>query len=101
MLVARGIVDEQYKLKFGSPDSYVPDRLSGGWIVFGYLLGLWPIIGLINGLVLLNSRKTLPDGHTVKMYDKKTRQHGKVIIAISLVSTLLFVVWIFGRDRFL
>lgn len=70
---------------------YSSERLRTEWIVFGYLLTLFPLIGILTGTTLVNSSKRLADGKKVKMYDKTTIRHGKYMLICGITFTLLWL----------
>jgi hypothetical protein len=64
------------------------------WILIGYLSAiLGGAIGIIIGALLINFKKTLPNGERVYNYREQDRRHGKIIIGISVIS--IFAWWIF------
>lgn len=73
-----------------------PDRESPAFIFLGYFFSLFSFFGLGFGLLVLNLKKTLPDGRKVYVYDSKTRSHGKNILIISLITTAFFFFKIFS-----
>jgi hypothetical protein len=75
-----------------------PEKISWEWIVTGYIASLFGIFGLIGGLVILNSKKLLPDGNKVVTYDQQARHHARNIIIISSILIFTILVEIFtGR----
>ena len=92
LLVARGVIGEDYKIKYGSADQYVPEKLQTSWIVVGYLLGLLSLLGIFMGLSIINAKKTLPNGHVVKIYDEATRKHGTIMAIIGTITLLGFLI---------
>lgn len=63
-----------------------------GQIVAGYIFAfLFSLVGLFFGLALIVTKKTLPDGSKVFAYTEKSRNHGKAIFIISLVTLALFI----------
>ena len=64
-----------------------------GQIVSGYIFAFFfSLVGLFFGLALFVTKKTLPDGSKVFAYSEKTRNHGKAIFIISLVTLALFII---------
>jgi hypothetical protein len=70
-----------------------PDKEGGLFIILGYFFSLFfGLFGIGFGLLIINSKKTLPDGRKVFVYDIRTRGHGKNILIIGLImTTLVFV----------
>lgn len=60
-----------------------PKKGSLGLIIVGYVFVLFGLIGLIIGWILL-SKKTLPNGEKVYIYEKNSRRHGIIMIAICI-----------------
>lgn len=68
-----------------------PERLSKIQLVFGYIAAIaFGIFGTINGADIL-AEKELPDGSSMKKYDKNSQMHGKVMFTLGLISTALWV----------
>lgn len=67
---------------------FIPERLPTEWIVFGYILSFFMIIGIFCGLTLMNSSKRLPDGTKMKMFDHQTIKHGKIMVVIGILATI-------------
>ena len=78
-------------------DAYEPVKVKTIWIRFGYIAsiaGLTTIFylsmaGLFAGLALTQSKKTLPNGSTVKAYTEEDIKHGKNMIFLSLICALV------------
>jgi hypothetical protein len=89
----------------GSP-TYVPMKLELIWIILGYLCCLLgasyffylAIAGFLAGLVVNQAKKTLKDGTTVKMYDKKSRLHGRIMMVLGAICTALSLTIIYLRS---
>jgi hypothetical protein len=73
-------------------DFYVPERLETVWIIFGYVLALFPLAGIFAGATLVNSYKRLSQGEKVKMYDRWTIINGRIILFLGILSTIRYVV---------
>lgn len=67
-----------------------PERENAVFIFLGYFFSLFAFFGIGFGLLVLNLKKTLPDGRKVFVYDARTRTHGKNMLIISLITTALF-----------
>ncbi len=85
-----------------------PEPVKGIWIVIGYaasfvgaLTGiLGGFVGIIAGWALAFSKKTLPDGQRVFVYDEHSRKHGKGMIVIGAVIFIFrvgFSIWFLLR----
>ena len=77
-------------------DSYIPESISLQWLVVGYISS-FSIIGLIGGSLVRTSKKTLPNGKRVFIYDKSTRLHALIIFCIGVIGTTFFFLRIFLR----
>lgn len=54
-------------------------------LILGYMFSiLMPAVGLIIGLLIINTRNVLPNGQKPNAYTNSDRLHGKVMIAISI-----------------
>lgn len=63
-----------------------PEKEEKGWVYAGYFFALTGgFFGVLIGLVLLQSTKTLPDGRKVRTYDEATRKQAKTILFLSLI----------------
>jgi hypothetical protein len=68
-----------------------PAPSSYAWILFGYVLAAaGGLLALFIGLHLQH-RKVLPDGQQVPAFSPEDRKHGKQIIALSILSTLIWL----------
>jgi hypothetical protein len=75
-----------------------PEKISTKWIITGYAASLFGIFGLVFGLYLLNSKKLLPDGNKVLVYEQRARFHAHNIIIISSIMIFILLVDLFtGR----
>ena len=64
----------------------LPEKEEKGWVYAGYFFALTGgFFGVLIGLVLLQSTKTLPDGRKVHTYDETTRKQAKTILFLSLI----------------
>jgi hypothetical protein len=70
-----------------------PDNIHPAWIYIGYITAvLGGLGGIIIGITLLYSKKTLPDGQRIFAYNDNVRAHAKIITIISFtVLTIAFV----------
>ena len=105
LLVSRGIMEPGQKIKYGSADDYKAQKLETQWLIPGYLMSCFTLVGIFIGLSLMNARKTLPNGHQVKLFDSNTRFHGKIMLCIGIITSLLFglriVTWLMTGNRFI
>jgi len=95
--VATSLLSEKLQAQVPLPsisaDSFVPVRLELIWILLGYIVSLLgasyffylAIAGFLSGLVVYQSKKTLKNGTTVKMYDKWSRMHSRNIMILATV----------------
>jgi len=73
-----------------------PDKEGFLFIFLGYFFALFfGFFGIFFGMLLMKLTKTLPDGRKVFVYEKKTRNHGKNILAIGLIMSALVFLKIF------
>lgn len=86
---------EQRRIELAQPEA------PGKYILYmGYLLALlfWSAIaGLMVGLLLVQSKKILPDGSTVYRYKAVYRRHGKAILLLCLFSLVGWSMYHFYR----
>ncbi len=76
-----------------------PERLSTIQLVFGYFVAIaFGIFGTLNGADI-QAEKELPDGSSMKKYDKNSRMHGNVMLTLGLISTALwvFMLWYLNK----
>jgi hypothetical protein len=85
-----GIAPEQEN-DITAPVTTTPERLKIVWIILGYILCLFPLIGLFVGITLSNSTRRLPDGSKIKMYDNHTIMHGRIMIVAGIIRTLIWI----------
>lgn len=63
-----------------------PEKVPQAWRIAGYFFALLGgFFGVLIGLAISQSKKTLPDGSRVYTYDDATRKTGKTIIYLSLI----------------
>jgi hypothetical protein len=63
-----------------------PEQEGRSWVHAGYFFSaMGGFFGVLIGLVLLQSTKTLPNGRKVYTYDEATRKQAKLIVVISLI----------------
>ncbi|OQP61218.1 hypothetical protein A3860_05765 [Niastella vici] len=73
--------------------TFQPLKLELIWIILGYLACLLgasyffqlAIGGFLAGLVVNQAKKTLKNGTTVKMYDKTSRMHGRIMMVLATI----------------
>jgi Superfamily I DNA and RNA helicases len=75
-----------------------PEKSRSFWIAIGYI---WAIsggaIGIVIGYLLYSSKKTLPNGDRVYLYNQTDRMHGERMFLIGIVVFIVAVLWrIFG-----
>lgn len=70
-----------------------PEQEGKAWVYAGRFFSVMGgFFGILIGLVLIQSTKTLPDGRKVFTYDDETRKQGKNILYISIVVTVIVLV---------
>jgi len=75
-----------------------PEQEESSWIFLGYLMSVvLPVAGLVMGILFSTSKKVLPDGNKLLIYDSKTRSHGSKMIFISILMLALALFGIFNR----
>ncbi|MDH7462268.1 hypothetical protein QEG73_13300 [Chitinophagaceae bacterium 26-R-25] len=63
-----------------------PESVSSNWIIAGYILPfIFGFPGIVFGWIIAYSKKSLPDGQKVFIYNNKARAHGRRIFRISLI----------------
>lgn len=76
-----------------------PEQEGKAWIYAGRFFSLMGgFFGILIGLVLVQSTKTLPDGRKVYTYDEETRKKGKNILYISLIVTAIVLTIMLTRS---
>ena|SRR5689334_24564216 len=73
-------------------EDFLGERVKTDWLVLGYILALMWGIGLFVGWSLVYARKTMPDGHSVLMYDDYSRKHGRYLIIIGVLAIVIYVI---------
>ena len=67
-----------------------PEKHDRLWIVLGYIFAfLGGLIGIIIGVYLVSSKKTLPTGEKVYTYYESDRKHGSYILLISITAIII------------
>lgn len=74
-----------------------PDTENAVFIFLGYFFSLFAFFGIGFALLVLNLKKTLPDGRKVFLYDTGTRGHGKNMLIIASITTALFFLKVFSN----
>jgi hypothetical protein len=85
-------------------ETFVPYKLETIWIVLGYIVSILgasyffylAIAGFFAGLVVHQSKKTLKNGTTVKMYSSHSRMHGRNLMLLSVLTTCISLLILFG-----
>jgi hypothetical protein len=78
-----------------------PEKEGINWVYAGRFFAVTGgFFGIIIGLVLLQSTKTLPDGRKVFTYDEQTRKQGKTIVIISVIVFAIFLIFGLASGRF-
>lgn len=72
-----------------SVTAFKPYHLEIAWVIAEYLVSVaFAFAGILIGAFTLLAYKALRDGTKVKMYDKDTRTHATIMIAIGVVRTV-------------
>jgi hypothetical protein len=71
-----------------------PESNQSAWIKRGYVLAITGGLGFIIGMVILNHKRTLPNGESVYAYSETDRKHGKMIVRISIIFIVLYTCYI-------
>ncbi len=79
--VGSGIKKEEY---------FSPEHLSGSQLFFGYFFSLFAIVGIFIGQAITMATRTQPDGSLVKIYDAPTLKHGRRMVRLGIVMTVIF-----------
>lgn len=67
-----------------------PEKNQGSWIYIGYVTALLGgLLGIIIGVNLMTSKKTLPNGDRVYSHSESNRNHGMVITIIGIVMFII------------
>jgi hypothetical protein len=70
-----------------------PGNIHWYWIALGYALaGIGGIMGMVIGVSLATSKKTLPNGEQVPAWSQSDRQHGWTITVLGLIVFALVLV---------
>lgn len=84
-------------------DPFVPYKLETIWIVLGYIVSIlgasyffFAIAGFFAGLVVHQSKKTLKNGTTVKMYAPGSRMHARNLMLLSVLTACISLLILFG-----
>jgi hypothetical protein len=85
--------------------TYKPVKLELIWVILGYLACLLgasyffflAIGGFLAGLVVNQAKKTLKNGSTVKMYDRSSRLHGRIMMILSTVCLAISFILLYMR----
>ena len=73
-----------------------------GWLYLSisYTIYFLPgILGIIFGITILNSKKTLPDGTQVISYNENSRRHARYMLIIGIIA-LVVNLFIFGGNTY-
>jgi len=73
-----------------------PEKGSSFWNIVGYLSAFCGgFLGILMGWYMMSSKKTLPTGKSVFVYDSPTRISGRQMFYIGIASLLVCLVYIF------
>jgi hypothetical protein len=98
--VAASLLSEKTNVPVAVPlnaATFEPIKLELVWVILGYIVSLLgasyffylALAGFFAGLVVNQAKKTLKNGTTVKMYDRSSRVHGRIMMILS--SLCLFI----------
>ncbi len=60
----------------------------------GYIFAIiLPVVSLLIGLLIVNTRNVLPNGQKLYAYAEKDRLHGKIMITISIIWMTIFIIF--------
>jgi hypothetical protein len=66
------------------------------WVYVGYISSLFGgLFGILIGSVLTTSKKTLPDGQIIYMFDERSRRHGKKILYMAIAILIISGIYLF------
>ena len=65
------------------------------WLGYAFAL-LGGVVGLFIGWNMVTAKKTLPNGERVSVFSDSDRSHGKAIIALSLITMVVWALWARG-----
>jgi hypothetical protein len=78
-----------------------PEKEGINWVYAGRFFAVTGgFFGIIIGLILMQSTKTLPDGRKVLTYDEGTRKQGKIILIISVIVFIIFLAFGLASGHF-
>jgi hypothetical protein len=109
--VAASLLAEKTKGEVIAPvneENFVPLKLELIWVILGYLVCVLgasyffflAIAGFFAGLVVNQAKKTLKNGTIVKMYDKSSRRHGRIMMVLATAcSALSFLIYYIEATR--
>jgi len=76
-----------------------PAKKQNWWIAIGYLFALLGgLFGFVIGWFLVNSKKTLPNGTKVFLFQEQDQIHGRNILIISLVIIASDIIYLILRN---
>jgi pSer/pThr/pTyr-binding forkhead associated (FHA) protein len=90
-LLPGGEVEEAYSVSSGQPA--VPYGNPTALLIFGYLFALaGGLLGVILGLVLVNSTRTLPGGSKIPKYSPAAITNGWIIFSLSIIFGIVWYI---------
>lgn len=76
-----------------------PESKQSEWVIIGYIVAfIGGVLGIFIGWMLSSHKKILPTGEKVFVYREADRRHGKNILYISIVITVIAVTYRVVRD---
>lgn len=95
LLAERGVVvdeaamEKEYKQQVS--EIAAPEKLDDSWVVMGYVASVLGGISIFRTVVILTSKKDLPDGRTVYSYKESDRVHARLMLVISVIVWILLL----------
>ena len=92
ILFDRNVTIEHTTVVHTGAADYTPLQVKGIYLALQYLVSfVWPYAGILIGVATNAAYRTLSNGSRVKMYDEYTRTHGRIMLVIGIVRTLVML----------
>lgn len=69
------------------------------WLIYGLLDAIPALFGIILGLILIRTKKILPDGKQILSYNDQARRHGWAMLSLCIFALLLNIFLFYMRHR--
>jgi len=79
------------------PENNQQEQLALHWIILGYLISLFPVAGIFPGIALITTTRRLRNGEKVKLYHQDSVRHGRIMMAIGILMTIWFILYLLYR----